>query len=68
MSSTYNEDTQDWDSGLKLNTITRIVLVFGIIFVLGATIYIVTRPEEPDLIFLALNENQVMKDFPPIRA
>ena len=64
MSSAYNEDSQDWESGLKLNTITRIVLVCGIIFVLGATLYTVTRPEEPDLLFFILNEDQVMKDFP----
>ena len=51
MSSAYNEETQDWESGLKLTTITRIVLVLGIIFILGATIYTVTRPEEDDLLF-----------------
>ena len=64
MSSAYNEETQDWESGLKLNTITRIVLVMGIIFILGATIYTVTRPEEDDLLFFVLNEDQLMKDFP----
>jgi uncharacterized membrane protein len=64
MSSDYNETTQDWESGLKFTTITRVILVFGIIFVLGATAYIVTRPEESDILFFVLNENQVMKDFP----
>ena len=64
MSSAYNEEIQDWESGLKLNTITRVVLVMGIIFILGATIYTVTRPEEPDILFFILNENEVMKDFP----
>jgi len=64
MNSDYNEKSQDWESGLKLTTITRVVLVCGIIFVLGATAYTVTRPEESDILFFVLNENQVMKDYP----
>ncbi|MHA1745044.1 MAG: DUF1616 domain-containing protein [Promethearchaeota archaeon] len=64
MSSDYNDKSQDWESGLKLTTITRVVLVCGIIFVLGATAYTVTRPEESDILFFVLNEDQVMKDFP----
>jgi uncharacterized membrane protein len=52
------------NSSSNLETITRIVLVFGIIFILGGIIYQTTRPEETDLLFFLLNENQEMRNYP----
>ena len=52
------------NSSSNLETITRIVLVFGIISLLGGIIYQTTRPEETDLLFFLLNENQEMRDYP----
>ncbi len=54
----------DWEDGLSLQKITRIVLLVGIIVVAGAMAYTLTRPEEEDVLFFVLNEDQVMKDFP----
>ena len=54
----------DWEDGLSLQKITRIVLLVGIIVVAGAMVYTLTRPEEEDVLFFVLNEDQVMKDFP----
>ena len=60
-----SEDSEnfDWKSGLTLEKITKIVLIAGIIVISGAMIYTFTKPEEPDLLFFLLNENQEMKDF-----
>ncbi|WP_371803244.1 DUF1616 domain-containing protein [Candidatus Lokiarchaeum ossiferum] len=54
----------EWKDGLSLNKITRIVLLVGIIVVSGAMVYTLTRPEEEDVLFFILNEDQVMKDYP----
>lgn len=51
-------------SNPDLEVITRVILIFGILFVSGGIIYVSTRPEEPDLFFFLLNENQVMRDYP----
>ena len=61
-----SEDSEnfDWKSGLTLEKITKIVLIAGIIIISGAMIYSFTRPEEPDVLFFILNENQELKDFP----
>ena len=60
-----SEDSEnfDWKSGLTLEKITKIVLIAGIIVISGAMIYTFTKPEEPDLLFFILNENQELKDF-----
>ena len=60
-----SEDNEnfDWKSGLTLDKITKIVLIAGIIVISGAMIYTFTKPEEPDLLFFLLNENQEMKDY-----
>lgn len=58
-----SEDSE-WKDGLSLNKMTRIVLLVGIIVVSGAMVYTLTRPEEEDVLFFILNEDQVMKDFP----
>ena len=61
-----SEDSEnfDWKSGLTLEKITKIVLIAGIILISGAMIYTFTKPEEPDVLFFILNENQELKDFP----
>ena len=60
-----SEDSEnfDWKSGLTLEKITKIVLIAGIIIISGAMIYTFTKPEEQDVIFFILNENQELKDF-----
>ena len=60
-----SEDSEnfDWKSGLTLEKITKIVLIAGIIVISGAMIYTFTKPEEPDLLFFILNEDQELKDF-----
>jgi uncharacterized membrane protein len=55
---------KDWKDGLSLEKITRIVLIFGIITILGAIVYTSNRPEEKDHLFFILNENQDLKDYP----
>ncbi len=61
-----SEDSEnfDWKSGLTLEKITKIVLIAGIIIISGAMIYSFTKPEEQDVLFFILNENQELKDFP----
>ena len=61
-----SEDSENFDykSGLTLEKITKIVLIAGIILISGAMIYTFTKPEEPDVLFFILNENQEFKDFP----
>lgn len=60
-----SEDSEnfDWKSGLTLEKITKIVLIAGIIVISGAMIYTFTKPEEQDVLFFILNENQELKDF-----
>jgi uncharacterized membrane protein len=60
-----SEDSEnfDWKSGLTLEKITKIVLIAGIIIISGAMIYTFTKPEEQDVLFFILNENQEMKDY-----
>ena len=60
-----SEDSEnfDWKSGLTLEKITKIVLITGIIVISGAMIYSFTKPEEQDVLFFILNENQELKDF-----
>ncbi len=61
-----SEDSEnfDWKSGLTLEKMTKIVLIVGIIIISGAMIYTFTKPEEQDVLFFILNENQELKDFP----
>lgn len=51
-------------SAPELEKITRIVLIIGIISVSGAIIYTLTLPEEEDLLFFVLNEDQALRDYP----
>lgn len=48
----------------NLEVITRVILIFGILFVGGGILYVSTRPEDPDLFFFLLNEDLVMRDYP----
>ncbi|MHA2000665.1 MAG: DUF1616 domain-containing protein [Promethearchaeota archaeon] len=47
-----------------LTKLTRFILVFSIICVIGAIIYVESRPPEQDLLFFLLNEDQLMQDYP----
>lgn len=49
---------------LSLEKITRIVLIIGILSVSGAIIYTLTLPEEEDILFFLLNEEQMLRDYP----
>jgi len=49
---------------LNLTKITRVILIVGILGVTGALIYTVSQPEEEDLLFFLLNENQSMGNYP----
>jgi uncharacterized membrane protein len=52
------------NSPLNFEKSTRIILICGIVFLLGGFIYILTKPEDDDLYFFLLNENQQMRDYP----
>ncbi len=52
------------ESNPDLEVITRVILIFGIIIVIGGIFYVTTRPEEQDVLFFLLNEDQVMRDYP----
>ncbi len=52
------------DESLTWTKITRVILIVGILGVSGAIIYTLSLPEEEDLLFFLLNENQSMSDYP----
>ncbi len=58
-----SEDSKN-ENSLTLEKITKFVLIFGILCVSGAIGYSFTKPEEKDVIFSILNQDQKMKDYP----
>ena len=52
------------DTSLTWTKITRVILIVGILGVSGAIIYTISQPEEEDLLFFLLNENQSMGNYP----
>ena len=52
------------DESLTWTKITRVILIVGILGISGAIIYTLSLPEEEDLLFFLLNENQSMSDYP----
>jgi hypothetical protein len=57
------EETKD--KGIDFHRVTRVLLILGLIGVSSAMLYSLLNPEkEPDVIFILLNEDKQMKDYP----
>ena len=51
-------------SKTELRKMIRGLLLIGIVAVAGAMVYSATRPEEEDVLFFILNDQQDLKDYP----
>ena len=60
-----NENGEKGENGIRFARITRIFLLLGIIGVSIAMAYSILNPEkDPDVVFIVLNEEKEMKDYP----